>query len=377
MLLLLLSLAHGGEIGFFDAVRDAGTNTPSARVVDARADAVDAQAREDSAWPNPDISVRAEPGQARVEGVLPLDIGAMARGGTARATIEAAERRRQAELLAVSVAGGVAWLDARRDADLVLLKRRAEDLSEGLATVADERVNAGEWASDDGALLRADAASLLADVLGAELEAQSSMAQLSALLSLSEDGASLGVWPTIAAPRNLDPATVSAVVVADLDARAALVASHAERLTLIPTIRLEGGYLFEGETGPTYGASMVLPLFAPGAARVKGADARASGAAADADLARFDAVSAVRVARARLEFAERMSTAWNVPGLDDALDAAARRYGAGELSLPDYIARRNLAVAALQHVIDARWGLARARLAAWELVGELPTEDSP
>ena len=105
----------------------------------------------------------------------------------------------------------------------------------------------------------------------------------------------------------------------------------------------------------------------------EGASARAAGSAATADLARLDASATVLAAQAEIDIAERLAAAWDIPGLDAALTATVRRYDAGELSLPDYLARRDLAVEAEQNAVDARWRLARARLAAWELAGELPT----
>ena len=39
--------------------------------------------------------------------------------------------------------------------------------------------------------------------------------------------------------------------------------------------------------------------------------------------------------------------------------------------------KRDLAVEARQHSTDARWRLARAKLAGWELAGALPTEVAP
>jgi outer membrane protein TolC len=375
ILLLLCAFGFAADISFEDALRQAVGNTPAARLVAADAASAKADARASAAWANPDVGVHVEPDQTAVDIRVPVDFGALGRGGVVPAAVEAAELRRRAALAAVGAAAGAAWLDARRAVDVATLTLQAETLSGRLAAAARARMAAGEVSGDEGALLLADAASTLDRALTWEQEARNATARLSVLLGVPVDG--MGVWPTIPAPPALDAGRLVTVLAADLDARIALGNLHAERLARIPALELQGGYILRGAVGPTYGASIAIPLFAPGVARVRAAAARADSAEAVQDQTRAESAATLAAAQAEMTLAERLAGAWDIPGLDGALDAATRRYDAGELSLSDYLARRNLAVEALQNAIDARWRLARARLAAWELAGALPIEVGP
>ena len=104
--------------------------------------------------------------------------------------------------------------------------------------------------------------------------------------------------------------------------------------------------------------------------------ALADGREAESTLAQLDAGAAWTEARAELEIATRVAAAWQIPGLHDALDAAARRYAAGESALGAYVQERDLALSALEHAVEAQWRLQRARLALWELAGACPVENA-
>lgn len=369
---LLVGTSGAAEVSFGDAVRQvSGTG---ARIVDAEATSARAEARAAGAWPNPTADVHRDSHDVTFELTIPIEAGAFARGAVTPHLVGAIDVRARAARAAVGAAGGAAWLDARRSMDIARFAADEERLAGRLSRVAAARVDAGEWSLDEGALVRADAARVLDRALSWEQEARNATARLAVLLGVSADDLTLGAWPAIPSPPTLDAARVPEVLAAALDARAALGSLHAERLARIPALELSGGYALSDHLDPIYGASVTIPLFAPGGAKLRGAAARAEGAAATAELAGLDAVAAVRAAEAEIAVATRLAAAWDIPGLDTALQATVRRYDAGELSLPDFIARRDLAVEARRNAIDARWRLERARLAVWELAGELPPE---
>lgn len=377
LIVLVARLASAAELSFSEAVRIAADTSPGARMAAAQAATARAEARASAAWENPDLSVRHEPDQDAVELSVAVDVAAVARGGSVREAVAGADLRARASRAAVGVAGGAAWLDARRAEDRAEFAVQSEALAERLALAAEARVAAGEWSGEDGVVVRADAARLLDRALTWQQESANARARLAAILALPED-VSLSAWPIVPLPPSLDPAQLPGVVAADLDARVALSHLRAEQLSRIPVLRLDGGLVVRGAAeGPTYGASLTLPLFAPGAAPVEAARGRSDMASATADATRLDAVATVQAAMSELATAERLAQAWDIPGVTEALTATTRRFDAGEESLPDYLARRDLAVAAGENAIDARWRLARARLAVWELAGQLPSEASP
>jgi outer membrane protein TolC len=376
VLMLCAAIAGAAELGFDEAVRMAVGETAALRISASDADLARAEARSSASWPNPTVALREEPDQAGVEASVPIDLGAIALRGAISSRLQSADLREEAGRAAVGAAAGAAWLDARRATDLAALVDQASELSASLAESAKRRVDAGEWSVDEGALVRADAARVLDRALSWSLEARNATGRMAVLLAIPAEDLSIGAWPSVPGPPPVDPARLPSVLAADLEARSALADLRAERIGLFPVVQLDGGYLFRGPVGPTWGASIEFPLFAPGIQRVRAGEATASGAQARAELAKLDGLAAARSADDELAVAEKLAAAWDIPGLDDALAAATRRYDAGELSLVDYLARRDLALEARQGAVDARWRLDRARLAAWELAGKVPSEMS-
>lgn len=373
--LLLCSLASAQALDFEAAVRAALARGADARIVAADADLARAEARGSAAWEgNPELEVERLPGETTVIVSVPLEIAAPARGAAARRAREAATLRAEAGRAAVGAAAGAGYLDAVRAREQAALARDAEALAARLGAAAERRVTVGELAPGDGALLRAEAARALDTALSLQRDAEAAARRLGVLLGE-------GIAPEVAGwPRLPDPPAVvveelPGVLAAGLDARAALARLDAERLALLPDLHVRGGWSFEGHPGPIYGAAVEIPLFAPGASGVRAARAEADRADATVARAGLDAAASLADARAELSIAERVAAAWDIPGLDAALDAAVRRYEAGETSLAAFVAERDLALAARGGAIDARWRLERARLALWELAGRLPLED--
>ena len=203
--------------------------------------------------------------------------------------------------------------------------------------------------------------------------------RLEALLGRSPTGeAEPTGWPEVPTPPRPDPAALPEVVAAGLDTRAALARATAARLALVPDLVVFGGVAdHAGQPGTIWGATIEVPLFAPRVGDVREAAARHDLASAEADRTRLElTVTAIDAARA-LEDARAMSAAYAGVDLAGALTASASAWEAGEVSLPDWLARRNAILASLDGSIDARFDLERARLALWELSGQLPPEFGP
>ena len=155
-------------------------------------------------------------------------------------------------------------------------------------------------------------------------------------MAAAEDGLTLGAWPELPSPPPLDASAVPEVLSADLDARVALGQLRAGRLARVPTLHLMGGYQISDQPGPTYGASIALPLFAPGVAAVRGASARADGAEAGSSSTPPCAMAS-RQRNSRIMVRPRWAArpqaprrpAWRGPG------ASGRRWRAGAPPPPD------------------------------------------
>ncbi len=370
----------GSAVRFGDVVRLALSEGAQARIVQAAAEVDVASAREDAAWQgNPELSAEVRPGEATVMVAVPVDLAVVARSGAAALERDAADLRASAGRAAVAAAAGAAYLDAVRAAQLSALAVDAENVAERLQLVVDARLGAGELGASEHALLRAEAADALDVALSRRRAADAASRRLGVLIG-RDSAVQVGDWPDLAVPEALPEAEylarAPAVLAADLEARAALKSLRAAELSRIPALSLTGGWVVDGQVGPVYGAALTLPLFAPGGARVAGARALADGREAESTLAQLDAGAAWTEARAELEIATRVAAAWQIPGLHDALDAAARRYAAGECALGGYVQERDLALSALEHAVEAQWRLQRARLALWELAGACPVENA-
>jgi cobalt-zinc-cadmium efflux system outer membrane protein len=373
---LLFPLAAAQEVNFDEAVRAAVEHGADARIVAAEADRTDAEASSYAAWQgNPELEVERRPDETTVSLTVPLELAGqpVARAGAARRARDAAAIRAEAGRAAVGAAAGATYLDAVRAREQAALASSAEGLAARLRDAAARRLESGEASRVEAALLQSEAARALDVALSLRREADSAIRRLGVLTG--QPTSSVAGFPALAEPPAVEPGQAPAVLAAGLDARAALARLTAEKLDRIPDLHLTGGWAFEGEGGPVYGAAIELPLFAPGGSKVRAARAEAEIAEAEAVRKSLDVRAALADARAELAIAERVAAAWDISGLDATLDAAARRYEVGEASLSVFVAERDLALAALGGAIDARWRLERARLALWELAGQLPLEE--
>jgi outer membrane protein TolC len=377
MVIALCAGAFAAEdLTFPEAVRLALENGAQARIVSATGEAARAEARSSAAYAgNPEVSVERKPGETTLLLAVPIDPTAPSRAGAARREAEAADVREKAGRAAVASAAGAAYLDALRARDLADVAGDALGLADRLRATGEARFSAGEIGGAEHALLLADAAGALDRALSLRRDADAADRRLGVLVG-APDARTPTAWPALGVPE-IDASRIPSVLAADLDARAALARVTAARLATLPTLAVSGGWVAEGDTGPVYGATLTLPLFSPGVARAAEARATRDRQQATAELATLDAGVALADARDELDIAERVAKAWDIPDLGTALDAAARRYAAGESSVTVFVAERNLALEALQHAIDARWRLQRARLALWELAGEPPAEMAP
>jgi outer membrane protein TolC len=371
------AFASAQTLDFEAAVRAAVEQGADARIVSAEADRARAEARGYAAWQgNPELDVEHLPGETTLSVTVPVELAGqpIARASAARRSREATDLRAEAGRAAVGAAAGASYLDAVRAHEQAALADAAEALATRLRDAAVRRAETGDISRVESALLQAEGARALDAVLSLQRDAEAALRRLGVLTG--QDAApAVGGWPTLPEPPSVELAELPTLVAAGLDARAALARLTAEKLDRVPDLHLRGGWSFGEHVGPVYGAAIEIPLFAPGAAKVRVARAEADIADALATREGLDVRASVADARAELAIAERVSAAWDIPGLDAALDAAGRRYEVGEASLTTFVAERDLALAALGGAIDARWRLERARLALWELAGQLPLED--
>ncbi len=372
MIWLLVTAALAAEMTFEAAVR-AAAGSPAGRISEATAAADRADARGAAAWENPTVSGGHQTGQRNLQASVPIGLAPLARGVAAARTEDAVEIRERMAGAVNAAAAGAAWLDARRAADRAAAAVRTQDLAERLSLAAQAKVTSGEWSIVEGVLARADVARALDEALAWQQEALGARARLGVLVGGPVD--ELGPWPEVPVPPRAD--VPPAVLAADLEARAALAERLAARLAMVPALEISGGWQWGEQAGATYGASIEIPLFAPGISTSRAATARAEIASAEADLAGLDATAARTATDAELDAAERLLRAWEIPGLDTVLESTIRLYDAGEISITEYQVQRDLAIAAVGSAIDARWRVGRARLAGWELAGTTPFEDRP
>ena len=372
MIWLLVTAALAAEMMFEEAVR-AAAGSPAGRITEATAAADRADARGSAAWENPTVSAGHQTGQRNLEASVPIGLAPLARGVSAARTVDAVEIRERMASAVNAAAAGAAWLDARRAADRAEAAVRTQELAERLSLAAQAKVESGEWSVVEGVLAQADAARALDEALAWQQEALGARARLGVLVGAPVD--ELGPWPEVPVPPRAD--VPPAVLAADLEARAALAERLAARLALLPALEISGGWQWGEQAGPTYGASIEIPLFAPGISASRAAAARADLAEAEAELAGLDATAVRTATDAEIQAAEQLIRAWEIPGLETVLASTIRLYDTGEISITEYQVQRELAISAVGSAIDARWRLGRARLAGWELAGVTPYEERP
>ncbi|MFZ5481982.1 MAG: TolC family protein [Myxococcota bacterium] len=381
--LLLLAVptmrALAAPLTLEDAVREALTAGPAAAVVEAEARAARAEARAEAAWENPSLVLDQGVGESSVIVEVPIDPSGLSRSAAAGRARDAVAVRRDAARAAVGVAVATAYLDAIRADERARVAGDARALAARQGEAARRLLAAGEVSVADAALLEAEAAASLARALETAREATLARMRLESLLGRTPAGdVDPTGWPDLPTPPTLDPATLPAVIAADLDARAALAELAAARLDLLPDLTVGAGpALNEGDTGLAWAASIELPLFAPRTSPVVAAAGSRDRALAEADRARLDAAVALATATRSFADARFVAEAYATVDLRGALSTAAAAWEAGELSLPDWLVRRDAILDALAASIDARWELGRANLAVWELAGVLPPEFTP
>jgi cobalt-zinc-cadmium efflux system outer membrane protein len=374
VLTLLLAPARARDLTFEDAVRTALTQGPDARGVRAAADATRAEARAFAAWQgNPQLDVERRPDETALTLSVPLEIAGqpLARRRAADLTATAATLREQAARANVGIDAGLAYLDAVRARERATLARATVALAERTRAAAERRRAAGEASPGEAALQAAQAAQALEASLTHAREALERAARLGALLG-EDEPPDVGDWPSVPAPPALEPADLPQVRAAATDAAAATERTRAARLERVPDLQVRAGWGLAGNVGPIYGATLSLPVLAPGIAAAKAALADAQRALAASERARLDADATHAALVAELHVAEQVAAAWTIPDLDAALEAVVRRYEAGETGFAALLAEREAAVSALQARIEARWRLERARLALWAFAGRLP-----
>ena len=374
--LALATPAHARDLRFEDAVRTAIAHGPEARGVHATAESARAWALTAAAWQgNPQLEFERRPDETALTLSVPLEVAGQpaARRRAARLTGAAADLGARAGRASAGIGAGRAYLDAVRARERDALARSALALAERLRDAAARRRDAGEASPGEAALQAAQAAHALTERLTRAQESLAAAVRLAALLGEDEPPTVAG-WPAVAEPPEVDPRDMPRVQAAATVAAAAAEQARAARLERIPDVQVRGGWGLHGNEGPIYGVSLSLPVLAPGIAAARAERADAEAALVTAARARLDATASWAAARAELRAAEQVAAAWAIDGLDAALDAAARRYEAGETPLGVYLSERDLALTALSAHIDARWRLERARLDLWELAGQLPPD---
>lgn len=376
---LLPRPALAAPLTIAEAVREALAEGPAAAVVDAEARAARAEAVGDAAWENPALEVDQGIDESTLGVEVPIDPSGVPRGAAAARAREAIAVRRDAARTAVGVAAAAAYLEALHADERAKVAGDARTFAARQGEAARRLLAAGEVSAADAALLEAEAAASLARALGTAREATLARMRLEALLGRTPTGeAELTGWPDLPAPPPLDPTRLPAVIAADLDARAALAELTSARLDLLPDLSVAAGYgRSEDAQGVVWAASLEIPLFAPRTAPVAAAAGARDRAEAEADRTRLEAAVASTTTSRALEDARSVAQAYESVDLRGALTTAAAAWDAGELSLPEWLVRRDAILEALDAAIDARWELGRANLAAWELSGVLPPEFDP
>ena len=378
LLVLLASALAGTPIYLRDALALAET-APSGRAALATVEAERAMARSLAAPSgNPGVELSQDPDERDVTLDVPVDLAWLGRLSAAREAGDLAELHARAARVNVAVEAGEVWLEARAALDRAEVAEHLEATARRAAEAAAARAAAGEIGADEAALLRADAAAALGRARDARAVRETSLRRLEVLLGVSPNGQSeLGHWTPIPDPPTVDSATLPLVLEAETRARQASAEARLAGLERLPEVELSGGWVDGDVDGPAFGVRLELPLFAPRAAPHAAARAEADAASAEAESQRLGGTATLDAATRELAVATELVSAWEGANLGTALDAATRRYEAGEIGPGEALARRAVLADALDQQIDARLRLERARLRLWALAGQIPWEKAP
>lgn len=374
VILLFTAIAVAAPpLTFAEAVARA-VDSPAARAAQAqiRAEIADAQAA--GAWAgNPVLDMEIRPDERSYLLGVPLDPAIAARRQHAARLEEAAGFRGRVAAAAVAAAVGGAWLDAKRAGEHAALLSGLGERAVEIAGLAARQVAAGEWSPGEAAWAQAESAGMLDRAARAGVEARAAARRLWAMLGedVAGEGYDLGGWPGI---RRIDPdpASLPAILSADLDARAAAAAAKVAGWERLPGVSAEAGYAIHGTGGWVYGVSLELPIFATRAAPHRAAQAQSEAASALRSVAAQEAQALLAGALEEAAAAEQAATAWAGVDLRLAREESESRLRSGELAVADYLARVDRINGYAADAIDARWRLERARLALWEMAGEIP-----
>ncbi|MFZ5481162.1 MAG: TolC family protein, partial [Myxococcota bacterium] len=337
-LLLAWRVAAAAPLTLPDAVREALASGPAAVAVDAAARTRVGEAQGYAAWTgNPEVELEQAAGEQTLRVGLPIEIAAPARGAAARATMDAAEVRREAGRAAVGVAVATAYLEAVRAEERARVAGDARVLAARQGEAARRLAAAGEVSRVDAALLEAEAAAAMGRARSTDREALVARLRLEALMGRDPSGdTDVTGWPAVPDPPAADPEAFPAVLAADLEARASVARLTAARLERMPDVSVFGGWSEnEGETGPAWGVTLELPLFAPGIGALRAASGERALALAESRRTRLELTVAATDAARTLEDARAVAAAFSEVDLAGALASAALAWEAGEVSLPD------------------------------------------
>lgn len=366
---------------FDDAVRESLEHGVAAQIVDADRREEDANATALTSIANPTLGAERIVDETEVRVGVPVPIGGapIAAHREATALRDAASVRGEAARATAGLEAGRAWLDARRADDLAALAEDARALAERRRDAGRRQSAAGEIGSVDAAAIDGDAAAAISDASVAESDAFRARLRLEVVLGRAPAGeVVVAPWPDLVVPGEVDVAALPEVVEAGDRARAAVAARSQARLAQIPTPIVTGGWRTGSVgAGPIVGLELELPVFSPGAARARAADAASDRAAA---VARQTSLDAGARWLAEVHEAASAVAAWqemDPKRLDDALAGLGVAIDAGALSIAEYAARRDAIVTGLKAAIEAHYRLEIARLDLWELSGTLPPEITP
>lgn len=374
-----MTLAFAAPLSFDDALQVALDGAPAmARLAEDRR-ATTAQARSDGVWlgdPSVEAERVGEGVETRLSVPLPLALQPIAKSRISSSGRAFADHTWEADRAAFFADVGRAFLDLQRTVEIDALAHDTLALAIRMRDGTMARKAAGETGSVDAATAMAVAITEIARASRAHQDVADASLFLEALLGREPDGTTTPAgWPELAVPRSdLDPvAFPSAVAARDLAER-----RRAESmLAKMDAFRPEGtfGVTLAEPKSPIVGVSLPIPLaLGP---KTRAADASALSADASARELELSITAAWRSALRERTSAEEAWAASSVEGLDGALDALALAFDAGELSLAEYVTRRDAVVAGLATRIDARWRLESAALTLWELSGTLPPKDTP
>jgi cobalt-zinc-cadmium efflux system outer membrane protein len=288
--------------------RKADLKKSEAEVIDARL------------LPNPDLRYYSEAITPRASGAdqlfsvsQPLDIA-----GKRVKRIEVAQKRKDAQSLAVDYDVGVLLLQMKQSYyRILLLKEQAkvlENMVEMSKQVEDkiaERVAAGDAAEVERMKLAAEKSKFLRALEGLRAESKVEKKRLALMLVLEE--ADFDTEGTIEYKELPAIAAVSAEVAVDwrpdvraqttlVEAASALVALS--RREAFPQASVEGGYKWwaEGLGGPVFGVSVSLPLFSRNQGKIAAARAETERQRFNYELTRKNAVKEIEIQKGRISF---------------------------------------------------------------------------